>query len=83
MGSWSARSHGPRSRGAGPITAQEKELQTLRREIEGLRIEAATLAERAAHTDELRTVLKTFQEQKGRGGSTGRAKAAPQEVREL
>jgi chromosome segregation ATPase len=56
------------------IAAQEEELHELRRQIEALRIEAATLSERAAHADELRAVLKTLQEQKGRGEGTGRAK---------
>jgi colicin import membrane protein len=56
------------------ITAQEKELQDLRGQIEGLRIETATLTERAAHVDELRAVLKTLQGQQGRGEGTGRAK---------
>jgi chromosome segregation ATPase len=49
------------------ITAQDQELQDLRRQVEVLRIEAATLAERAAHVDELRALLKTLQEQQGRG----------------
>lgn len=54
------------------ITAQDRELQELRGQIEGLRIEAATLTERAAHVDELRAVLKTLQGQQGEG--TGRTK---------
>ena len=42
-----------------------------------LRIEAATLTERAAHADELRAVLKTLQEQQGRAEDTGKTRAAP------
>ena len=56
------------------ISAQDQELQELRATNEGLRIEAATLTERAAHVDELRAVLKTLQGQQGRGEGTGRAK---------
>jgi uncharacterized coiled-coil DUF342 family protein len=48
------------------IKAQERELQELRRQIEALRVEAATLTERAAHAQELRALLKAFQEQPGR-----------------
>jgi chromosome segregation ATPase len=39
-----------------------------------LRIEAATLTERAAHMDELRAVLKTLQERQGRAVPKGRSK---------
>jgi hypothetical protein len=56
------------------ITAQDRELQELRATNEGLRIEAATLTERAAHVDELRAVLKTLQEQKDRIAPKRRAK---------
>jgi len=56
------------------ISAQDRELQELRATNEGLRIEAATLTERAAHVDELRAVLKTLQEQKGRAAPKRRTK---------
>jgi chromosome segregation ATPase len=56
------------------IAAQEQELQELRPRIEGLRIQAATMTEWAAHVDELRAVLKTLQDQQGRGEGTGRAR---------
>jgi transketolase len=42
--------------------------------LTALRVEAATLTERAAHVDELRAVLKTLQEREGRGEGTGRAR---------
>jgi len=44
---------------------QDKELQTLRHQVEQLRIEAATLTERAAHVEELRVLVKTLQGQPG------------------
>jgi DNA repair exonuclease SbcCD ATPase subunit len=53
------------------ITAQDQELSALRGQIEALRIEAATLTERAAHVEELRTLVKTLQGQPGRGGEAG------------
>jgi len=53
---------------------QEQELQELRRQIDGLRIEAATLTERAAHVDELRAVLKGLQAQQGRAAPKRRSK---------
>ncbi len=66
------------------IMAQEHELEELRRQIEGLRIEAATLAERAAHVNELRDLVKTLQTQQGRAGETGkptpRRKSAPKKA---
>jgi hypothetical protein len=43
--------------------------------VTALRIEAATLAERAAHVDELRQVLRNLQEGKGVGQS-GRCRRA-------
>jgi len=58
------------------ITAQDRELQELRRQLEGLRIEAATLTERAAHVDELRAVLKTLQGQQG--GAVPKRRAKPE-----
>jgi hypothetical protein len=42
--------------------------------LTALRVEAATFAERAAHVDELRAVLKTLQDQQGRAEGTGRAR---------
>ena len=42
-----------------------------------MRIEAATLTERAARVDELRAVLKTIQEQQGRAEDTGKTRSAP------
>jgi hypothetical protein len=62
------------------ITAQEQELQELRGQIEGLRIEAATLSERAAHVDELRSVVKALHGQQGRGEGAARAKKVPGRV---
>jgi chromosome segregation ATPase len=56
------------------ISAQDRKLLELRATNEGLRIEAATLTERAAHVDELRAVLKTLQEQKGRATPKRRTK---------
>jgi chromosome segregation ATPase len=54
------------------IAAQERELAELRRQIESLRIEAATLTERAAHVEELRVLVKSLQAQQGRGGESGK-----------
>ncbi len=51
------------------IAAQDGELQDLRGQIEGLRIEAATLAERATHAEELRGLVKCLQAGQGRGAS--------------
>lgn len=45
---------------------QERELQVQRNQVEKLRIEAATLTERAAHVEELRVLVKTLQ---GQGGA--------------
>jgi len=60
------------------ISAQDKELQDLRRQVEGLRIEAATLTERAAQTQELRALVKSLQERQNRAGGAGpKSKAAP------
>jgi hypothetical protein len=42
--------------------------------LTALRVEAATLTERAAHVDELRQVLRSLQQQQGRGGETGGGK---------
>jgi len=56
------------------ISAQDRELQELRATNDGLRIEAATLTERAAHVDELRVVLKTLQGQQGRAAPKRRTK---------
>jgi hypothetical protein len=47
---------------------QEHELQVLRNQVEKLRIEAATLTERAAHAEELRVLVKTLQGQPGGAG---------------
>lgn len=58
------------------IAGQETELQDLRRQIEGLRIEAATLTERAAHADELRDMVKSLQTGQGRGGGGAAKKTA-------
>jgi prefoldin subunit 5 len=52
---------------------QERELQLLRNQVEKLRIEAATLTERAAHVEELRALVKTLQGQPGRGGEGAKA----------
>jgi len=56
------------------IVGQETELQELRGQIETLRIEAATLSERARHADELRDLAKSLQEGKGRGLGTSETK---------
>jgi len=57
---------------------QDRELQVLRNQVEKLRIEAATLTERAAHVDELRVLVKTLQGQQGGGGDAGiKKKATP------
>lgn len=56
------------------LTAQETELQELRGQIEGLRIEVATLTERAAHAQELRGLVKSLQAGQGRRGVGGAAK---------
>lgn len=58
------------------IAVQDTELQDLRHQIEALRIEAATLTERAAHADELRGLVKSLQAGQGRGtaGSAGKKK---------
>jgi predicted ribosome quality control (RQC) complex YloA/Tae2 family protein len=58
------------------ITGQDRELAELRGRIEALRIEAATLTERASHVDELRAMFKTLQEQQGRGEATAKPRAA-------
>ncbi len=58
------------------IAAQETELQELRGQIEMLRIETATLTERAAHADELRGMVKSLQAGQGRGvGGAAKKKA--------
>jgi hypothetical protein len=56
--------------------AQDQELAALRGQIEALRIEAATLAERASHVDELRAMFKALQERQGRGEDAGKPRAA-------
>jgi chromosome segregation ATPase len=58
------------------ILAKDRELAALRGQIEALRIEAATLTERASHMDELRAMFKALQEQQGRGEDTGKPRAA-------
>ncbi len=58
------------------IAAQDTELQDLRHQIERLRIEVATLTERAAHADELRGLVKSLQAGQGRGaGGADKPKA--------
>ena len=57
------------------ILAQDRELADLRGQIEGLRIEAATLTERAAHIEELRALVRSLQSTSGGAGDGG--KAAP------
>ncbi len=58
------------------LAGQETELQDLRHQIEALRIEAATLTERAAHADELRGLVKSLQAGQGRGvGGVDKPKA--------
>jgi len=47
---------------------QDRELQVLRNQVEKLRIEVATLTERAAHVEELRVLVKTLQGQPGGAG---------------
>ena len=42
-----------------------------------LRIEAATLTERAAHVEKLRTLVRSLQEQQDRAEGAGKPKAAP------
>jgi chromosome segregation ATPase len=58
------------------IAAQDRELAELRGQIEALRIEAATLTERASHVDELRAMFKALQEQQGREEESGKPRAA-------
>jgi hypothetical protein len=43
-----------------------------------LRIEAATLTERAAHVDERRAVLKTLQDQAGQGRAAPKRRTKPE-----
>jgi hypothetical protein len=59
------------------IAALERELSGEReahaatgKALTALRIEAATLTERAAHAEELRTLLRTLQDRQGRAGET-------------
>jgi len=59
------------------ITAQDQELAALRGQIEALRIEAATLTERAAHVEELRAVLKISQERQSGGGEAAAKPKTP------
>jgi hypothetical protein len=58
------------------IAAQDQELAALRAQIEALRIEAATLTERASHVDEMRAMFKALQEQQGKGEDTGKPRVA-------
>lgn len=57
------------------IAVQDTELQDLRHQIEALRIEAATLTERAAHADELRGLVKSLQAGQGDRRVRGQEKA--------
>ena len=61
----------------GAEALEDKELQDLRRQVEALRIEVATLAERAAHVEELRGLVKTLQGQQSETGGGGKAKTTP------
>jgi len=59
------------------IAVQDTELQDLRHQIEALRIEPATLTERAARADELRSLVKSLQAGQGRGTSGSAGKKPP------
>lgn len=63
------------------ISAQDRELQDLRCQTKGLRIEATTLTDRATHVDELRVRLKTLQAQQGRAIGGDKRKATPKRRR--
>jgi hypothetical protein len=59
--------------GRGALEAKRRaHEQTRNHAVTALHIEAATLAERAAHVDELRQVLRSLRDSKSRAGETGR-----------